>query len=357
MERRILLFALVPMLFIGGVCGLDFGFSGGNGGDISGYSSHLEADDGVGLSGHFSLQENNLAGNFEFKGVGGLNVHETKTNGKGDSVSLVAKGQLLPGNAYSTEWKGVEESGPIIGTQQLTGTGRNIDCMVEAINRNGLQASVAAGMGRGSIDVLQSGTAFENGVDAWQKINSAYGENIELYAKTSDKSGLNIADSSVKVDHGFLQNYRSEAEATQLNDGVIDLYAIHGAFNTEDGEKNPVGRISGDMISSKGSASNQEGLTARYGVTINYGSVEGRFDWGTETKSNGWLIAVPLESPVAWGGTQGKIKISALKINSNSAALFGNVVLSNDWAKAKWVSVKDWKQGYGFAAPSEAKKT
>ena len=112
--------------------------------------------------------------------------------------------------------KVLENPEPIIGAQQLTGTGRNIDCMVEAINRNGLQASVAAEMGRGSIDVLQSGTSFENGVDAWQKINSASGENIELDAKTSDKLGLNIssADSSVKVDHGFLQNYRSETEAT-----------------------------------------------------------------------------------------------------------------------------------------------
>ena len=108
------------------------------------------------------------------------------------------------------------------------------------------------------------------------------------------------------------------------------------------------------MIRSEGSASNQEGLTARYGVTINYGSVEGRFDWGTETKSNGWAIAVPLEPPVAWGGTQGKIKISALKISSNSEALDGTAVVSYS-DRDKWISVRDWEQGYGFAAPSELK--
>ena len=105
----------------------------------------------------------------------------------GDSVSLVAKGSLLPGNVYRTRWSGEGESEPIIGSQQLTGTGRNINCMVEANNQNGLKASVAAGVGRGSIDILQSGTAFKNDVNAWQKINSASGENIDLYAGTSDK--------------------------------------------------------------------------------------------------------------------------------------------------------------------------
>ena len=66
--------------------------------------------------------------------------------------------------------------------------------------------------------------------------------------------------------------------------GVIDFYAIHGPFNIEKGEVNPIGRICGDRISSEGLTFNQKGLTALYGVTINYGSVKGRFDWGTETK-------------------------------------------------------------------------
>jgi hypothetical protein len=233
----------------------------------------------------------------------------------------------------------------------------DVNCMVEAINKDGLKASVAAGMGIGSIDILQSGTASKKDVYAWQEIDSASGDTIELSAATSDKSG-NMADSSLTVDgNGFLKDYRSAAEATLLKHGVIDLYAIHGPFNLEDKEKNPIGKISGDLIHSEGSASNTAmGLEALYDVTIKCGSIEGRFDWGTETKSDGWVIAVPLESPAAWDGYQGKIKISASEVWSNSEALLdGTKVVSNS-AYAQGVRVRDWKQGYGFAAPSEAKK-
>ena len=357
MERRIMLLALLPMLIVSGVDGgLHLGISRGNEADIRSYNCDIEADDGVNVYGHFSLQENNLAGNLEFKGVGKLNARETKSNHQGDSVSLVATGRLLPGNFYSTRWSGVEKSKPIIGSQQLTGTGSNIDCRVEAINRDGLKAGVVAKVREGSIDILQSGSASKRDVYAWQEIDSASGENIELYATTSDELGKNKADSSQTVDKGFLQDYRSAAEATLLKDRVIDLYTIHGAFNTEDGKKNPIGRIRGDWIRSEGSTSNQEGLTARYDVTIKDGFVEGRFDWGTETMSNDWVIAVPLESPAAWGGYPGKIKISTSEVWSNSAALGGTKDVSYS-DHDKWVSVKDWKQGYGFALPSEARKT
>ena len=357
MERRILLFVFVQTMLISGVCGLDVSFSGGSGGVNRDYGCHLQADDGVGLLGQFSLRESNLAGNFEFNGVGGLNVHETRTNGDGNSVSLMAKGQLLPGNVYYTDWCDEGKSDPIIGVQQLTGTGRNIACMAKAQNRDGLKASVAVGVGRGSIDVLQSGTASKDGVDAWQKINSASGDNIELYAKTSDKLSLNMADSIVKVDHGQVENYRSEAEASLVKGGNIDLYAIHGHFDIGDDEEKSIGSISGTRISSEGLTFNQKGLSALYGVTINRGSIEGRFDWGTETTSNDWVIAVPLESPGVWGGTPGKIDISALKINSYSAAFDAKKVLSKDWDNAKWVNVDDWQEGYGFAEASVASKT
>ena len=148
----------------------------------------------------------------------------------------------------------------------------------------------------------------------------------------------------------------SEAKASILTDGNVDLYAMHGPFNIKDGEVNPIGRIYGYKINSEGLTFNQNGLTARYGVTINHGSIKGIFDWGTETRSNDWVIAVPLESPVAWGGTEGKIEISAAKISSNSVALDGGKVVSNDRANAKWVSTNDWFQGEGFAEPSEASK-
>jgi hypothetical protein len=356
-ERRILLLAFVQTLIISGVCGLDVSFAWGSGGENRGYGCHLHADDGVDLLGQLSLQESNLAGNFGFKGVGELNVRETRTNGDGDSVSLMAKGRLLPGNVYDSHWYGEGKSEPIIGFHQLTGTGRNIDCMVRAQNRDGLKASVAVGVGRGSIDVLQSGTAFKDGVDAWQEINSASGDNIELYAKTSDKLSLNMADSSVKVDYGQVENYRSEAEASLVTGGNIDLYAIHGHFNIEDNEEESIGSISGNRISSEGLTFNQKGLAALYSLTINCGSIEGRFDWGTEAISNDWVIAVPLESPGVWGGTPGKIGISALKINSYSAAFDAKKVLSKDWNNAKWVNVNDWHEGYGFAEASGASKT
>jgi hypothetical protein len=42
------------------------------------------------------------------------------------SVSLIAKGQLLPGNVYYTDWCDEGKSDPLIGVQQLTGTGRNL---------------------------------------------------------------------------------------------------------------------------------------------------------------------------------------------------------------------------------------
>ena len=55
-----MLLALVPMLIISGVDGgLHLGISGGKGEDIKSYNGNIEADDGVGVSGHFSLQENN----------------------------------------------------------------------------------------------------------------------------------------------------------------------------------------------------------------------------------------------------------------------------------------------------------
>jgi len=189
--------------------------------------------------------------------------------------------------------------------------------------------------------------------DAWQLIGSASGENIALCAKASDIFG-DMADSRTTVDHGFLQYYRSEAEASRQYK-YVDLYAIHGSFE----EKDHIGKISGDKIHSEGLTFNKKGFAALYGVTINYGSVEGRFDWGTETKSNGWVIAVPLESPEAWGGIQGDIGISALKISSYSAALDCKGIVSKDWANYRGVSEygvldNDWYRGYGFAEPSKA---
>lgn len=170
----------------------------------------------------------------------------------------------------------------------------------------------------------------------------------------------NKADSSVKINCGDLLNYNSDAQALEKT-GYIDFSTTHGAFNLIDNKVNPLGSISGDIISSKGSATSETGSKANYEVTIQgrdkKPAVEGRFDWGTETTSEGYVIAVPLESPLVWGGygIPGEIKVSASKISSCSKALDGqgNVVESYT-GSAKKVNIIGWSPGLGgFARSSE----
>ncbi len=347
----IILLALLPMLVVSGVDGIGCSISGGKGGNDYGYGNHIEAGNGIGVSGHFSIQGDNLAGNCNFKGEGRLKVSETKTDKKGDSVTLTAKGVLLSGDYYKPTWCGGNTF--ISGTQGLKATGNSIECTSQAVNRDGLASSVSAGVGKGSIDIKQGATASDSTADAWQRINSAMGENIKLNAETSDKLKQNMADSSVTIDCGSLVNYNSEAQASKQN-GYIDLYAIHGAFNLVDKKVNPLGSISGDIISSKGSTTSETGLAASYYVTIQgrgkKPAVEGRFDWGTETTSNGWVIAVPLESPFVWGGIPGVITLSSSKISSHSEATGKTPVDLKDCN----VNVKNWVNGNGFAQSSEA---
>jgi hypothetical protein len=346
-----MLLALLPMLIVSGVDGIGCSISGGNGGKDYGYGNHIESGNGVGVSGHFSVQGDNLAGNCNFKGEGRLKVCETKTDKAGDSVTLEAKGFLLSGDYYKPIWCGGKTF--ISGTQGMKATGNNIECTSRAVNRDGLVSSVSAGVGKGYIDIKQGATASESTADAWQGINSAMGEDIKLNAETSDKLKQNMADSSVKINCGSLSNYNSYAQASKEN-GYIDLYAMHGAFNLVDKKVNPHGSISGDIICSKGSTTSETGLEASYYVTIHgrdrKPAVEGRFDWGTETTSNGWVIAVPLESPFVWGGIPGDISLSASEISSHSEATGKTPVDS----KESHVKVKNWVDGHGFAQSSEA---
>ena len=366
MKIGIILLALLPMLIVSGVDGIGCSISGGNGGKDYGYGNHIEAGNGVGVSGHFSIQGDNLAGNCNFKGEGRLKVSETKTDKKGDSVTLTAKGVLLSGDYYKPTWCGGNTF--ISGTQGLKATGNRIECTSQAVNRDGLASSVSAGIGKGSIDIKQGATASDSTADAWQRIASASGDNIVLSAGASDGSGKNKADSCVTIDHdGILKNYNSEAEGFYIDQNKnIDLSTDHGAVVVGSDTTNPAGRISGDTIVSKGSTTNQLGLSADYGVTIEHGSVEGIFDWGTETKSNDGVIAVPLESPSVWGGPSGTISVkgqcpnkAASMIESNSEAYIldsnGNkVMISQDDAKATGVNVNNWKADHGFAKSSQA---
>ena len=363
----IILLALLPMLIVSGVDGIGCSISGGKGGNDYGYGNHIEAGNGVGVSGHFSIQGDDLAGNCNFKGEGRLKVSETKTDKKGDSVTLTAKGVLLSGDYYKPTWCGGNTF--ISGTQGLKATGNSIECTSQAVNRDGLASSVSAGVGKGSIDIKQGATASESTADAWQGINSAMGENIKLNAETSDKLKQNMADSSVKINCGSLANYNSEAQALKET-GYIDFYAMQGAFNLADKEVNPRGSISGDTILSSGHTTSQTGSKANYEMTIQgrgkVPAVEGRFDSGTETTSNGWVIAVPLESPRLWGGILGEIALSASEISSHSEAYDQNGnKISEDTKNAKKVSARfdvediknwhayQWPGGYGFAKSSQ----
>ena len=353
----ILLLALLPMLIISGVDGIGFSMLGGKEGHACKSGSQIEAGDGVDVSGHFSLQGDNLAGNCNFKGEGRLKVSETKTDKAEDSITLSAEGILQSGDYYKPCWTGGDTF--ISGTQGLKATGRSIECSSEAVNRNGLAARVSAGVDKGSIDIKQGATASDSIADAWQGINSAMGENIELNAETSDRLEQNKADSSVKINCGALLNYNSDAQALEKT-GYVDFSAIHGAFNLVDNKVNPRGSISGDIIRSKGSATSETGSKANYEVTIKgrdkKPAVEGRFDWGTETTSEGYVIAAPLESPLVWWGgygIPGEIEVSASKISSCSEALDGqgNVVESYT-GSAKKVNIKGWSPGLGGVAKS-----
>lgn len=361
MKIGIILLALLPMLIVSGVDGIGCTISGGNGGKDYGYSNRIEAGKDIGVSGHFSINGDNFAGNCEFKGDGRLNIDETRSDHAGDSVTLTARGFLLPGAHYKQSWNGEHTSGPITGNQELSGNViKTIECSSKAVNRNGLVARVSASGSEGSIDIKQGATASESMADAWQGINWDDGKNIELSAETSDRLEQNKADSSVKINSGALLNYNSDAQALDKN-GYIDFSAIHGAFNLIDNKVNPIGSISGDIISSKGSATSETGSKANYEVTIQgkdkKPAVEGRFDWGTETTSEGYVIGVPLESPLVWGGygIPGEIKVSASTISSSSEAIDGqgNVVESYT-GFAKKVNIKGWSPGLGgFARSSE----
>jgi len=127
-----------------------------------------------------------------------------------------------------------------------------IHAFADAASRDGNTAGTSIDVTKGSlIGYSNSAYATLGDADAWQSINSASGEDIKLYAKAADELVDNFAGSSVAVDHGFLQNYRSEANALILTDGNNDLFAMHGSFNIKDGEINPIGSIYGHKINSE----------------------------------------------------------------------------------------------------------
>ena len=292
-----------------------------------------------------------------FKGSGDKAATFSVTNTDGDraKVGFKIKNSESYSGSYTLSPKAAEYAQ---ATEKLDVSNADlIYAFAKAVNRDGIAAGTSIDVKKGSL-IGYSNLAhadFET-AHAWQKIDSASGKNIELYAETSDRLIKNFADSSVAVDHGDLQNYVSEAQASITTDRNIDLYAMHGSFDAS----KPYGIISGDKINSKGLTFNQNRLIALYGVTIDHGSIEGSFDWGTETKSNELAIAAPLETPAAWEPNEPNgwdpINIFAAKICSYSVALDGKKVVSNDWAIDKDVSKTDWVNGYGFAETSEANK-
>jgi hypothetical protein len=355
--RSIIVSFIILLSLVAVACGeLKISVYTGDAGGCSGYTEYL----GAKTNDHIQ-ESTTLAGSclsHSFKGSGDKTETFSITNKAGDhaEVGFGIKNSKSYSGSYTLSPKAATFAQ---ATEKLdVDTADLIHAFANAASREGITVGSSIDVTKGSLmGYANSAYATSGYADAWQSINSASGEKIDLYAGASDKLVKNFADSSVRVDQGFLENYRSEANGLILTDGNIDLYAMHGPFNIKDGEINPNGKIYGDQIKSEGLTFNQNGLTALYGVTINYGSIEGRFDWGTETKSNNWVIAAPLESPLAWGGTDGEIKIYAAKICSSSVALDRGKVVSNDKANAKWVSTNDWVQGYGFAESSQANKT
>ena len=168
MKISIMLLAILPMPIVSGVDGISFGVNNGR----ESYSNHVDANKGVDISGHFSLNGEDLAGNCEFKGKGPLSVTETRSNSKRDSVTLSAKGYLFSGDYYKPIWHVNDHY--VTGIQRLEATGNNFELTSEAVNRNGSDASVSAGVGKGSIkinniNIKQEATASEFMADSWQK--------------------------------------------------------------------------------------------------------------------------------------------------------------------------------------------
>jgi hypothetical protein len=249
-------------------------------GDASGYSGYTES---LGAKTNDHIQESTtLTGSClsqSFKGSGDKAETFSITNKAGDhaEVGFGIKNSKSYSGSYTLSPKAATFAQ---ATEKLdVDTADLIHAFANAASREGITVGSVIDVTKGSLrGYTNSAYATSGYADAWQSINSASGEKIELYAEASDKLVKNFADSSVRVDHGFLKNYRSEANGLILTDGNIDVYAMHGPFNIKDGEINPIGKIYGDKIESEGLTFNQNGLTALYGVTINYGSIEGRFD-------------------------------------------------------------------------------
>jgi hypothetical protein len=323
----------------------------------SGYSESFGAKINDEIQESTTLDGSCLSNTFEGSGNKAKTFSVTNRNGDRAKVGF----EIINSKSYSGSYMLSPKTADYAqATEKLDVSNADlIYAFAKAVNRDGIAAGTSIHVIKGSSkwcslkEYSNNAYADEYNANAWQNINSASGENIELYAATSDKFVRNFADSSVSVvGHGVLKNYGSEADALILPDENIDLYAMHGSFDMDDTS----GIISGDKINSKGLTFNQNRLIALYGVTIDRGSIEGSFDWGTETISNQWALAVPLETPAEWSETNNwdKIKIYASKISSYSVALDGKKVESNHWAIDKDVSTTDWVYGSGFAEPSQS---
>jgi hypothetical protein len=327
--------------------------STGDAGGCSSYTGFFGAEIGDQIHEITALSDSCLSQSFEGSGNKAKRFSVTNKAGDHAEVGFAIKNSKRYSGSYELSPKKADYA---MASEELDVVdAESILAFSKAISRDGLASGTAIDIEKGSLlGFTNSAYATLGRADSRQEIGRANGEDIELYAKTSDELFRNMAESSVKVDEGHLINYRSEAEAVLLEDGPIDFYAVHGPFCFDIGVRHPVGSISGDKISSEGSTFNQEGFAARYGVTINHGSIKGRFDWATETWNDGWVIAVPLESPEVWGGIPGDIKVSALGISSYSEASYKGKIVSKDSASAKRVSTNNWVQGAGFAEGSEA---
>jgi len=355
-KRSIMVSFVMLLCLVAVACGeLRISVSTGDARGCSGYSESFGAKINDEIQESTTLAGSCLSNTFEGSGDKAKTFSVTNTHGDHAIVGFKIKNS----ESYSGSYELDPGADYVRATEELdVNAADSIYAFAKAVNRYG----IAAGTSIDARDPFEgcsingySNAAYANekNANAWQKIDSASGKNIKLYAATYDKFVRNFADSSVEVvGHGVLENYRSEADALILPDENIDLYAMHGSFDAS----KPYGKISGDKINSKGLTFNQNRLIALYSVTIDHGSIEGSFDWGTETKSNEWALAVPLEKPAEWSETNNweNTKIYASKISSYSVALDEKKVVSSDWAIDKGVLEDNWVYGSGFAEPSQS---
>jgi hypothetical protein len=263
----------------------------------------------------------------------------------------------------------------LIGFDLTAKDAKKITCTAAASNRYGDKASVGIKVNDGSLEnyrpyVEAVATDSDHHALATQQIGSADGKNIELYAEASDRHKNNEVKANTKVSEGSIANYGSEAYCGITTDlPYLDLYAITGAFFKNPDPDQIGGSISGEEITSEGSANGPSILNAKYKATIKGkdaidATISGYFDQGTEIKNNE-ALAFSLEAPANWndGGPYDLMNTNSLiasELIFESSASYGKKTKSSQIKSSQSIELKgdtnreNWMGSGCFASPAGA---